>query len=738
MKRPDLVGVQLLVTISIALSCAVGCGFFDDGGGPRNLRPVVKLEAVPPVGDTTQYVVEFTWTASDPDGEIDHFLHAVDPPDDPGADTSWVSTAAHSVTVKFTVDEYDTTTIDDPYSDWKRHQIALGYHEFIVVAVDDDGAVSAPDGLFFNASTICPLTQITSPPPPTEGLMYQGAGQDVGPRVAFRWTGEDPDGVFTDEPVRYMYKLKKLGDWGVTWRTVSDSLYADPAPWVDVGGDTTVVVLDLVPETSYGFGVRAVDEAGAVEPLLILNRNLLWVRARRLQSSPSIALESSVFGRREWRGWAMDAEEYEVPLGSSYEFSFSGDADWYGGLIEGYSYGWDIKNVESDETHPEGIGAWTPWSETAPSIVAEFSDHLDRFLFVKCRDDLGGVSLATIRFNVVELQATKNLGYVDDCRMYPKDDFRGEPLDDMNWELFLRGYDYGQGWDSLAWDEWDAPHGEEVPPLEWLSQFKVIVWSLCDRREFTPDQRSAWYHMNSLNEHNTLAMYLSLRIGDGDRGKVWVFGSRMIETCSLALGGSYCGYPIPVKDDCPLLSCCIRPRTFAYDFLHIGGDFNNGNPGAGGTRINLFRDPGDEMVSVYVNPGPLPTRDCALVPAADLYPNLPPELEIDLSKPRAAAMRFCEVVEYPGPDQEVQLAFCHPGAGPTGLIPLYRYNAETDASDAHGKYCGFRYVPQAENDHGEIVYFFFPMYPMRDDQARGTALVVLSDWFGLPHPDDAP
>jgi len=58
-----------------------------------------------------------------------------------------------------------------------------------------------------------------------------------------------------------------------------------------------------------------------------------------------------------------------------------------------------------------------------------------------------------------------------------------------------------------------------------------------------------------------------------------------------------------------------------------------------------------------------------------------------------------------------------------------------NGSDAHNKYCGFRYIPETPSDPGEIVYFFFPMFIFKDGQIRTTAKVVLSDWFGLPDPD---
>ena len=146
----------------------------------------------------------------------------------------------------------------------------------------------------------------------------------------------------------------------------------------------------------------------------------------------------------------MDKEEYEVPLNSIYEFTIAADASWYGGRITGFSYGFDLPDVNDLETDPSGIGAWTPWSTTRTTIIAEFKEARDYFLYVKCKDDGGGQTLATIHFKVITLDPNKNLGVIDDWRMYPQypdpPDSLGEPLDDAQRRLCCFG-DRGGGGD---------------------------------------------------------------------------------------------------------------------------------------------------------------------------------------------------------------------------------------------------------------------------------------------------
>jgi hypothetical protein len=521
---------------------------------------------------------------------------------------------------------------------------------------------------------------------------------------------------------------------------LASRVWDDTTAWIEVETGRTRETFEFDNGHAYAVAIRAVDEAGAVEPLLLLNKNMLWVGATKRNSFPELTVQSTAFGATTWQGWTQETEDYEVPLNSTYEFRISGDAGWYGGLITGYSFGWDLERLDSDETAPDGIGAWTPWSASRTTITADFNEPRDYFLYVKCKDDGGGQTLATMHFRVITLDPTKHLCYIDDWRRYPRDRYPGEPLDDEVWQGMLRGYNYGADWSEVSWDEWDAPWREEMPTLEFLSQFKVLVWSLMDRREISQRDKSAWYVMNYLSTSNVLAVYMGSESTHGEKGKVWAFGRGLVESCVLPRCKDPCEYPFSVRADSPLDSRYICIGGFAYEMMHIRGDLNTSDPTSGGTRISLFDQGGDLPTSVYVDPeGPgIPPEQYTLPPAARLYPNLPPRLELHSDEDRNK-FRVLEVLEYPQPDQRAQEIFYDTWLGQmTNLIPVYKYGAADYRSKAHGKYCGFRYMPAGPSDHAEIVYFFFPMFPFKDDQIRATAKVVLSDWFALPDPDAAP
>ncbi len=429
-----------------------------------------------------------------------------------------------------------------------------------------------------------------------------------------------------------------------------------------------------------------------------------------------------------------------MPLGSFHELRISASSRWYGGLITGFSYGWDIPDLDSNETDPSGKGAWTPWSMTRTVIQIEFEEARDYFLHVRCKDDAGGMTLASIKFNVISLNPTKNLCFIDDWRKYPKTGERGEPLDDMVWKTMLDGYNYGEDWEDVSWDEWEVPIAESAPSLEFLSQFQVVVWSLMDNRSSAINQQSGWYSMNCPGRSNVLAVYMTSRSSTGESGKVWAFGRGLVESSILcgAVGGFYssCDYPYPVEEG---NRCGIRRATLARDFMHIDGEFDIYDRTSGGARINLYDEAWEIADYVYVDTaGPaIPKDKYTRPPAAELYPNLPFKL---LHHPdvrnRGWPFYYFEVLEYPSPDQEQQHLFYDPVSEQmTGLIPLYRTHASDPRSDANNKYCGFRYIPSKTTDPAEIVYFFFPMFPFEDSQTRATAKVVLSDWFGLPDPD---
>jgi hypothetical protein len=735
MRRAATLGAVFVVLVGVALSVFEGC---DENKGKGylipNEPPGVKLIAFPPDSGVAGYDVEFYWEGWDVDGEVDYFLYAIDPPDMYGtADSVWIKTEAHSGSFVFSATDFDTLY------HWKDPQIAKSWHVFVIRSVDDMGAISEPDYLAFNAATVAPRTQFTTPAPINAVNSYMGSPQEVGQRVTFRWRGDDVDGLLSDAPVGYLLKVLDVSDKRET--ELADVVWADTTAWIERGSgvDDRKVVLDFDDGHNYAVVVRAIDEAGAVEPLLLLNGNMMWVGAREQLSEPLMSVGSPDLGRRTWQGWAPDVETYEVPMGSMHEFSFSATCDWYGGVITGFSYGWDISDLESNETDPSGMGVWTPWSMSRTTVAMTFTEARDYFLYVRCKDDGGGRTLATIRFRVIRYRPTKKLCYIDDWKKYPKIGSEGEAEDDEVWQGMLEGYNYGRSWDAISWDGWTAPYGEVMPTLEFLSQFEVVVWSLNDNRSSAINQKSAWFRMSLPQNLNLLAVYMTDTASDGGRGKVWAFGRGLVESSLLASLGVSCRHPYLVDHDQHLgYSCCIKEGSFPFDFLHITGDFSLTYYMSGGARVNLYTGFKDRPINVFVDTvGPAIPKDLYTRPtAAELYPNLPPRIDTREEVAGFTWPYYFEVLDFPRPTQEHQDLFYDPVEEKmTGLIPLYRLSTLDTKSGAYNKYCGFRYVPSGPEDPAEIVYCFFPMFPFDRTQTRELAKVVLSDWFGLPDPD---
>ncbi len=161
-----------------------------------NKPPAIALSAGPIRDSVNVFVVTFNWNASDPDGQVTHFLYAIDDTLSPDA---WFETTDYELTLLFTapdsagVDSIFVGLSDVPFERYRYR----GGHTFYVRAQDDDGARSAPAALSFTAQTFAPETQILNPSP--------SVLVDLGASFTVSWQGTDPDG--TENPVGYSYRI---------------------------------------------------------------------------------------------------------------------------------------------------------------------------------------------------------------------------------------------------------------------------------------------------------------------------------------------------------------------------------------------------------------------------------------------------------------------------------------------------------------------------------------------------
>src|SRR5512144_1856161 len=200
-RRPASLLASLALTwVALAAAgCDTGHGFFPDQ------PPTVTLTSGPvdTVSTPQAWNVRIEWTASDPDGSIDHFEYTVDPPTHKqatlaAADTVWVSTREHGVTVHFTATRRDTARVG---------ALSRTFHVFALRAIDNREGTSPLVVRAFYATTVAPDVKITRPLP----------NQFFPPSVPlpFRvdWYGHDADGEGAGDPVGYRYRVLTMSDY---------------------------------------------------------------------------------------------------------------------------------------------------------------------------------------------------------------------------------------------------------------------------------------------------------------------------------------------------------------------------------------------------------------------------------------------------------------------------------------------------------------------------------------------
>src|SRR5688572_10396496 len=84
--------------IGLLIVTGTGCGKKSSVLNPKpNQRPVIELTRAPYNESTRfEYSYRMNWLAYDPDGRVEYFLYAIDPPSPtsaiPDPETTWVST----------------------------------------------------------------------------------------------------------------------------------------------------------------------------------------------------------------------------------------------------------------------------------------------------------------------------------------------------------------------------------------------------------------------------------------------------------------------------------------------------------------------------------------------------------------------------------------------------------------------------------------------------------------------
>ena len=739
---------RLILCLFALLGAAYLSGCADSVEPPDEHKPQdpeTELTYAPIPGDTTTFRVRFFWNGYDKDGEVVRFRFAID------ADTTrppneWNTTTSKETTFLFLV---------DPVKE-------IAGHTFMIAAEDNDARIDpTPARRFFSAKTTPPTSEIERGPAAFNPL--------IGPNFTFEWSGIDPDGGETGgaAPVdSFEYLLLLIGgtneaghDPLPTWnqqkyvdminastgRTLpSDWEGLDHSDWEWIGIRALENRFRNATPGEYVFAVRAVDIAGATEKGIEFGTNIRHFTVSTRNPGPLLTVCSSVFTLcLAPTSGPDDAPRRELQIfeGETISFSWSADASRYGGEISGYTFA-----LDDTSTFP-GLDLLRTATTFAPEVLTPGIHSL----FVRAVDDGGLVTNAIIPILIVrpafkDPSNPRQILYVDDSTppgiTNPADDafrtidnFPNDTDESLWWTQFLlNGLDTGGGIAPIT--EWDALlagsvelQGRKPPEPRHLAQYTTVIWNVDHQN--SPTSPTALARSLVGGNYSELAGYMraggTVILTGTDVGSNVVFPSTLLD----GLTGGICNSFVPgtanynfsyfprlyMGMDRAVVSKAGLRRDGARDFIaaypttagaSMGFDsvfVDRGPPGSDAKWITS--QPGDPETSTSPGIGRVDgwfmARDfgCVTTPSATFRLE---DAGIPIAQP---------IMIYHGVRQGV----LETGAPSSreGLVTGIRVQAHDQGLP------GIKTPIVRGNSAGAIgraVYFSFPMYWLRDEEAR--------------------
>lgn len=450
MKSKSLVLAFRLLGIAAVFLAVSSCSKSLQHLTVMNELPTVRITAAPI--DTTVvcnpdpirscYSLTLYWVGVDPDGRVDHYLYAVDPPSPTPAvahpETTWHQTANNTERLLFTSSQNIPREAPRDYPIWIPR--ARDFHIFVIKAVDNAGQAGPSVARAFFSFTQAPDVYVSNPLPSSISTPL------LTPSVRISWTGSDEDGVFNTKPVKYKYILLTQS---TPFPFAVDSAVQNPdrlrdkyapnfAGWDSVSGDTTTVqYTNLAPNQEYVFVVVAFDEAGAYSPIFTLNHNML-----RFRVGFAGALGSSITAFNEFFNYTFrpgycptcpsSITFIEVPAGKLVNINWTAEPP-VGADMRSYRWCLDSDNLADetpriDDNNPAYFNHWSsrslnntgvvlgPYAGTIPPDPPE-----EHRLYIEAEDNVGFRSLGIIRFQVVRANHRPGkILVVKDTRLKPE------------------------------------------------------------------------------------------------------------------------------------------------------------------------------------------------------------------------------------------------------------------------------------------------------------------------------
>ena len=729
-----------------------------------NQLPAVKLTAAPRPGSETLFQVHLSWSAFDPDGQVERFIYAVDPP--VAGDTTWSATIGHDLDLTLAA-----TIPEDPLAPPGQRVLSRDMHTFAIRAIDNDDGRSPVVTRSFTARTVAPETFINVPQPNRQAPVLTLT------QVVVHWTGVDLDGVDRQTPVLYKFKLvpgvaiKNDIENGLSNAEVQEYFGKDLAngyaDWDSTADEApSYTATGLTPGRVYVFAVVSKDEAGAWEPRFQLDANTLRFKPTLSNLGPRITVSSEFFTRTQSSGGiSLDPSRIstlEIPPATRLTFQWSATPN-SGSSIAGYRWsvdieGGDIAN-EKPRVNDDDVHHWSSWSLSEQSAtVGPFAGSVDstvnHFLYVEARDQVGFVSLFTLRLSVVVARLDKPLLVLDDMygalgasnsTPYPteaeQDTFHyavGGVPDRLVGGLSIPGAFADFPFDTLDYRFF----GRVGMPLSTLGRYRVIAWytdnssssGLSDTFLGGGKPSNALRYLNVDGHLNALAVYL--RQG----GKVFLFGDGVAPSIANGYWTRFGTFAVPfipyVSTPALTRQYVLRPGCFLWDFLHIRSELNTaGTASTQFTRGEQLRG-AIPYLPEFAGVGTSTDRshDQRIGPSAarnvPLWEGLP---RFTLAAYRGAnadpAQRSINLTWYIS--KPLRITEGTGDATVSVLDTLYLLQARNFTGDGTtGSNSSLSDgLPNAVyyhgSEHGEVVWFGFPIYYFEHDQARQAVATVL-------------
>jgi len=741
-RAPRFIGTVLCAWLAATVA---GCGH-------KSLHLPVVVNQPPrlrltqaPMGSSSPYFYsyEFFWTAFDPDGRVDHYLYAVDPPSRADADTPWVATVDTRKTLTFASGDADSLgNLTNPG----------GYHVFAIKAVDNQGALSPVVSVSFTSFTVAPTVQFIQP---RANKIFPPI---VPTSIQITWTGSDPDGQLHTKPLYYRYRRFAEDDPAFPFLTIlvnPDSLRRFYAPtfagWDSIAGDTCTVTLgELVAGKKYVFAVVAFDEAHAYSSVFSLDTNLLYFTSQYIATNgPQITAWNDYF-RYTWLGGGFNSDpvnfvHVELPCGQPVVFQWSAIAH-AGSALRRMRWSLDIADLDDETPRTNEATDFRHWSEwqgglggTGTAVLGTFAggspDHpeLHRF-YIEAEDDNTLLSLAVVEFTVVRPTFAKDLLFVDDTRYAVDQASRARPDSVVtpggNWpsRAELDTFFFARG--GVRWRNYVPVTTQSVPgvfkgyaydtigtrglpaplTLAKLAGYKAVVWS-CDVSNDVLGGSNPFYYpvlpnamlryITQPGQNNVLLSYV--RSG----GKLWLMGGR-------AAVNAQWSYNVTSNDAGALVLTASAGELLAGTLMYSAAHWQTGMAASFAGRATANPSPpswpGSPDYSLM--PGRLVEK------AGDGF-----EVPADPLPPERGATAFYQPY-YDAEFLTLQNNVTDQPSGASGVLDTLYYAGDGDFSNPVMTY-------YHGSETGGVVFSGFPLWFFKRDEVIQLADFVLQDLWGL-------